>query len=123
MRLPNEMGRSRYEIPFVDGGAQPASLSELMAKGGGDAAAQAVEAELQRVQAGGRCAEPVEISFGPAREFTRRVHMRSIADQAGKGGSVVLFVTDTNSVAAPSESTIPKCRTKCSNILAWIKQK
>lgn len=80
---------------FVDGGAQPASLSELMAKGGGDAAAQAVEAELQRVQAGGRCAEPVEISFGPAREFTRRVHMRSIADQAGKGGSVVLFVTDT----------------------------
>ncbi|MDX2156509.1 MAG: ATP-binding protein [Hyphomicrobiaceae bacterium] len=80
---------------FNDAGlAEATSVSRLVGAAGDHDALKAVDAALAEARAGRATLSPIEISFGPDRQFTRRLYMSPIRESVVPAEAAMLYVID-----------------------------
>jgi two-component system cell cycle sensor histidine kinase/response regulator CckA len=80
---------------LVDAGAPGAThVHDLLARAGSPEADRAVEAALADARAGRQSLAPVEISFGPDGQFTRRLYVSPINKALRQGETALLYAID-----------------------------
>jgi two-component system cell cycle sensor histidine kinase/response regulator CckA len=79
---------------FDDGKANLRSVADLLSTEGDPEARRLVENALSQIAAGRAAIEPIEISIGPDRQYTRRVYMAPVAKGGRKGEAGVLYAID-----------------------------
>jgi two-component system cell cycle sensor histidine kinase/response regulator CckA len=85
-----------FERMFLDGGKPGARrIGELFTSLGDEDAGRAIQSALAQVLAGRAHVEPADISFGPERQYTRRLYMGPIAEARGQGEIAALYAIDT----------------------------
>jgi len=85
-----------FERMFLDGGKPGARrIGDLFASLGDADASRAIQGALAQVLAGRAQVEPADISFGPERQYTRRLYMGPIAEARGQGEVAALYAIDT----------------------------
>ena len=84
-----------FERMFLDGGkSRRRGISDLFTGPGDEEARRAIQSTLAQVLAGRAHVEPAEISFGPEREYTRRIYMSPVAEASAQGEVAALYVID-----------------------------
>ena len=70
------------------------NIASLVSATGDTDACRSVEANMAEVRSGRASLAPIEVSFGPAREFTRRLYISPIAHGVRQGEAAMLYVID-----------------------------
>ena len=79
---------------FEDDKAAVRSIVDLFSEPGAEEARSAVSETIRQVIGGRTSVEPVEITIGPERQFTRRLYMSPIAQARKQGEAAVIYVID-----------------------------
>jgi two-component system cell cycle sensor histidine kinase/response regulator CckA len=79
---------------FEDQKVAARNVADLFADPGAEEARLAVSETIRQVLDGRASVEPVEITIGPERQFTRRLYMSPIAQARKQGEAAVIYVID-----------------------------